>query len=56
MAAYAASILHIYVCICINISCPVLEYLSLKYCILLTAKTRREVNWVVNYTFERLTE
>ncbi len=54
MAAYAASILHIYVCI--NISCPVLEYLSHKYCILLSAKTRREVNMVVNYTLELLTE
>ncbi len=49
MAAYAASILHIYVCI--NISCPVLEYLS-HINIFLTAKTRREVIRIVNYTFE----
>jgi hypothetical protein len=53
MAAYAASILHIYVYI--NISCPVLEYLSHRN-IFLTAKTSREVIRVVNYTFERLTE
>jgi hypothetical protein len=51
MAAYAASILYT-VYVCINISCPVLEYLSHKYYILLTAKTRRKVSAVVNYTFE----
>jgi hypothetical protein len=50
MAAYAASILYT-VYVCINISCPVLEYLSHRN-IFLTAKTRREVIRIVNYTFE----